>query len=97
MRYRFVYYRVAERDTAVVVAVVCGAQAHLSARWPGLACQLMRAEGSADAQGRVTLMETYRADDALPVPWQDIERELRDGLARWNIGERHVEDFRPCA
>lgn len=53
----FVYYRVASPDLAPALAVVREFQRQLASESPALCCTVLRRPG--EAEGRVTLMETY--------------------------------------
>jgi Domain of unknown function (DUF4936) len=88
---RYVYYRVGAGDEAAAVAAVRA----LHARWTaeGVACELLR---RVEEPGEpVTLMEIYR--EAAPPALAALEAEAVTALAPWLIGERHLEDFEPCA
>lgn len=90
MRRHYVYYRVDGRTLALAVSAAIAFQATMRARHPGLRAELLQRPG-ADAEGRVTLMEVY--EPAVPTLAAPIEAAARAALARWVIGERHVEDF----
>jgi hypothetical protein len=54
-----------------------------------------RGDAAAEA---LTLMETYAHAGGVPANWQaEIERDARDQLGAWIVGERHVEVLVPCA
>lgn len=95
---RFVYYRVRLADLARAEAAAKAMQAECEARWPALHARLMwRVEDRPGAvEGDVTLMEVY---EGLPSSQAaaELERLARERLAPWLAGERHVEDFEPCA
>jgi Domain of unknown function (DUF4936) len=92
----YVYYRVRPGDAPVLIAAVRALQAQWQAAHPGLVCSLsQRGDAAAEA---LTLMETYAHAGGVPANWQaEIERDARDQLGAWIVGERHVEVFVPCA
>ena len=94
---RFVYYRVRWADLAQAQAAAKTMQVECEARWPGLQARLMRrVEDRAGGDGETTLMEVY-AGLPSPAAAAELERLAHERLAPWLVGERHVEDFEPCA
>ena len=72
-------------------------QSEVATRWPGLRGRLMRrAENRPAATGDVTLMEIYEGLPSAEAA-ADVERQASLRLATWLVGQRHVEDFEPCA
>ena len=93
----FVYYRVARADLTAAVVAVRAMQQALCNAVPDLQVDLLRQPGS-DANDHVTLMETYvlaeGIDGALHAA---IDAAAQQQLARWTVGQRHIEVFEPCA
>ena len=91
---RYVYYAVAEADLAEVAAAVVAMQRRLVVAHPGLEAERLRRPGAAD--GRVTLMEIYRASGGVSEALgRAIEAEAALTLAGRLAGSRHLEDFEP--
>ena len=92
----YVYYRVRQADAAALIAGVRKWHADLQATWPGLICSLgQRTQDSAEL---ITMMETYAHAEGLPAAWQhDIEQQAQKRLGTWIVGQRHAENFVPCA
>lgn len=93
----FIYYRIHLDDLPAAVGAARAMQLELQRTLPGLEAGLLRRPLAAD--GLVTLMETYTFHDhAAPPPdaLDRIEQAARQ-LAPWLNGQRHVEEFIPCA
>jgi len=91
----FVYYRVDEADLAAALPAVHAFHEELRAEHPALQFTLMRRPGASD--GQVTLMESCQCPGALPA---GLRARLLHGpaaLRPWLHGERHLEEFVPCA
>jgi hypothetical protein len=96
-RHWFIYYRVPAQCEAAVLALVLPFQQALQARHGALAASLMR-RPDVDKQGLITFMEAYRCSDP-SLPESVMKQCLTgpSGLAALVQGERHVEEFLPCA
>jgi hypothetical protein len=92
----YIYYRVRSADVSRLIAAVHALHAQWQSELPGLTCTLSQ---RADAETQlVTLMETYSHPDGLNPHWQRvIDHAAGQSLARWIVGERHLERFVPCA
>ena len=100
-RWWFVYYRVRASELAAAVQAARAAQRSLADTHRGVSASLMQ-RPQPDADGLMTVMETYRAAPGLP---EDQLRALADAIeltaaaaiAPWLQGTRHDELFEPCA
>ena len=100
-RWWFVYYRVRASELAAAVQAARTAQQSLVDTHAGLSASLMQ-RPQPDADGLMTVMETYRAgpgwpEDQLHALAEAIERTAGAAIAPWLQGTRHVEVFEPCA
>jgi len=91
----YVYYRVAEADLAGAQAAVQVFQRELLASHPALQAALMRRPEV--SEGLVTLMETYQSLAPLPAALRERIAAGPAALRPWLRGERHLEEFVPCA
>lgn len=92
----YVYWRVAPGDRVAAVADLRAMQAELRAAWPELQARMLQRAGG-DAADSVTLMETYAAAQGVDCALQARVAVLAaERLARWCVGERHVEVFEPA-
>lgn len=91
----YVYYKIDEADLAAVLPAVLAFQSSLRGEHAGLQTTLMRRPGAAG--GLLTLMESCRV--ATPGSTR-LREQLAQGpasLQPWLRGERHLEEFVPCA
>jgi hypothetical protein len=88
----YVYWRCDAAQADVVLAAARAMQRTLRAHWPALVARLL--VRTTDAQGEMTVMETYATaagiDTALE---QHIEASAAAALSGWCRGKRHVEVF----
>lgn len=101
MRELFIYYRSQAQHAQAVRAAVAAFQQMLRERHSGLEARLLYRDASTSTS--ITWMETYRLPTATNVPTLDttlqaeIESLAARALAGLIEGQRHVEDFEPCA
>lgn len=93
----FIYYRLATPDAAIALADVQAWQRALGEASPGLQCRLLKRP---PAEGPETWMEVYAglpADEGAAATLLAALQSGPPGAVAWQIGERHVEAFVPCA
>lgn len=90
----FIYYRVAQNDTAAALQAAQAVQCELRARHPGLKAELWRRPETKD--GMHTWMEIYTHADGIDAALEQRIEAAAEAVSPWIQGPRHVEVFVPC-